>query len=280
MHQTQGAPDPLTQPDLYAQWEQAVMAPRGEYGIWMESPIDATPNATFEQTGTGLSWQTRPRTPVTVTAPGQVIAVTDTPQYGRVVIVQHDFGQTVYSGLLSARAPSKASTWPPATWSACPARTSPWACSFPGKQGGRTRSPTCPAPASGAKAAGRCSTYLASTAQKAQVLVDMGYRTPEDLRDRGDPAALDQHPLFGQAFDAQEGWNIMAAVHALLASGPHPNPPVSGEYARIPPSQRPAVSVAGQPAELPVTPAGSAPVATRAAAPALGRPPAPAPHWL
>ena len=105
------------------------------------------------------------------------------------------------------------------------------------------------------------------TREKAQMLVDMGYRTPEDLRDRATAAGIDQHPVFGKAFDAQESWNIMGAANALLDSGPNPNPPISEDQSRIPPSQRVAVSVAGQPAELPVTPAGSAPVATRASAP-------------
>jgi hypothetical protein len=266
MYQTQGAPDPLTQPELYAQWEQAVMAPRGEYGIWMESPIDATPNATFQQTGTGLSWQTKPRTPVTVTAPGQVIAVTDTPQYGKVVIVQHDFGQTVYSGLISAGA-VEGQYLATGDLVGLSGENFTLGMQLGGEEGWTDPQPYLPSTGERGESGWSLLDVPGISRQKAMVLVDMGYRTPEDLRDRGTPAALDQHPLFGQAFDAQEGWNIMSAVNALLASGPNPNPPVSGDYARIPPSQRPAISAAGQPAELPETPEGSAPVATRAGAP-------------
>jgi hypothetical protein len=266
MMQTQGAPDPRTQPELYAKWQEEVMRPRGEYGIWMESPIQETPNATFQQTGTGLSWQTKPRTPVTVTAPGMVVAVTDTPQYGKVVIVQHDFGQTIYSGLASAGAVA-GQYLATGDLIGLSGENFSLGMQLAGKEGWTDPLPYMPSTGERGESGWSLLDVAGINREKAQMLVDMGYRTPEDLRDRGTAAAIDQHPVFGKAFDAQESWNIMAAVNALLDSGPNPNPPISEDQSRIPPSQRVAVSVAGQPAELPVTPAGSAPVATRAAAP-------------
>ena len=96
---TQGAPDPRTQPELYQRWTEEVFKPRGEYGIWLESPIAGAPNYDFQQTGTGLVWQTKPNTEISVTAPGQVIYAGPMGDQGYSAIVQHDFGQTIYNNL-------------------------------------------------------------------------------------------------------------------------------------------------------------------------------------
>ena len=123
---TQGAPDPRTQPELYQRWTEEVFKPRGEYGIWLESPIAGTPNYDFQQTGTGLIWQTKPNTEITATAPGQVIYAGPTADQGYIAIVQHDFGQTIYNNLAGVAVfPGQNS--PPATWWACPRRASPLA---------------------------------------------------------------------------------------------------------------------------------------------------------
>ena len=195
-----------------------------------------------------------------------VVAVTDTAQYGKVVIVQHDFGQTIYSGLASAGA-VEGQYLATGDLIGLSGENFSLGMQLAGEEGWTDPLPYMPSTGERGESGWSLLDVPGINREKAQMLVDMGYRTPEDLRDRGAAAAIDQHPVFGKAFDAQEGWNIMAAVNALLDSGPNPNPPISEDQSRIPPSQRSAVSVAGQPAELPVTPAGSAPVATRASAP-------------
>ena len=195
-----------------------------------------------------------------------VVAVTDTPQYGKVVIVQHDFGQTIYSGLASAGA-VEGQYLATGDLIGLSGENFSLGMQLAGEEGWTDPLPYMPNTGERGESGWSLLDVPGITREKAQMLVDMGYRTPEDLRDRATAAGLDQHPVFGKAFDAQAGWTIMGAVNALLDSGPNPNPPITEDQSRIPPSQRVAVSVAGQPAELPVTPAGSAPVATRASAP-------------
>lgn len=113
MHTTIGAPDPRTQPELYAQWQQAVTEPRGEYGIWLDSPLGGSPALTqgygenpdayarFGLAGhNGLDWSTKEGTDVFSAAPGQVSTVGyDEGGWGNYVMLQHDWGSTLYAHL-------------------------------------------------------------------------------------------------------------------------------------------------------------------------------------
>ncbi len=256
MLQTQGAPDPRTQPELYARWQQEIMQPRGEYGIWLDAPIGGTANYGFEQTGTGMVWQTKPRTAVTVSAPGQVVYAGATGDQGYMVVVQHDFGQTVYNNL-SGVAVTPGQSLGRGDLVGLSSTSFSLGFQLAGTQGYTDPAPYLPSLGERGLSGWALTDIPGVTAAQARVLVDMGFRTPEELQARGTPAGLDQDPRFGAAFDAADGWAIMGAVNALLQSGPNPNAPLEPGQAALPPSQRSGLAVAGQPAELPTWREGS-----------------------
>jgi murein DD-endopeptidase MepM/ murein hydrolase activator NlpD/predicted flap endonuclease-1-like 5' DNA nuclease len=258
--ETQGAPDPATQPELYANWAQEVLKPRGEYGIWLRSPLGGDPllvegygdnKEAWQAQGlaghAGLDYAVKPMTTVAASAPGQVVAVGENAEFGRFVIVQHDWGATIYGNLSGIGVVE-------GDWLAAgdtlgmaggldvqgnKGDTFHFGMQVAGVTGPEGMAgwvdPTPYLPSSGnAGASGwRWEDVPGVSRRLAEMLNDAGIANPDQIfqMDPAEAAArVDQAQAeLGEKLDAQGGWELVRSVHALLSMGSKPQELIDAE---------------------------------------------------
>ncbi|MCO5214397.1 MAG: peptidoglycan DD-metalloendopeptidase family protein [Caldilinea sp.] len=269
MYTTIGAPDPRENPVEYANWQALIAEPRGDYGIWLDTPYSGNRTLTqgygenpesyarFGTAGhTGLDWAMKEGSEIYAAAPGMVTTVGyDEDGYGNYVIIGHDFGQTLYGHLggIGVEQGQYLATGDLLGLSGSTGNSTGGHLHFelilpggPDEMQGRV-DPTPYLPGSGQPSAGGwlLTDVPGVSAALAAALVDAGVTTPEQLAGLAPLPGQSAPPSSAElahwldvnvinqagrdAISAQQGWNLVAGARALLQMGPKPVKEKEGE---------------------------------------------------